>query len=323
MSNKDKWEMPIKINVVKKNMQKKETGQNKIAKNKTEITQKLTAKLNLLQNTPPKADGGAYAGAIAIIGGGNLGKSIALGLVQSNYAKPENIIVTRRNVAAINDLQQMGITTTTNNVVAVQQANIVLLCVKPYQIAEVIKTIQKAITNNHIIISVVTGVSLVDLQLMITKKIALFRAMPNTAIAVQQSMTCISHSNATNEHIETVTQLFANVGRVAIIEDALMDAATVLGACGTAYAMRYIRANIQGGIEIGFDSKTATLIAAQTVLGAADLLLQKNTHPEAEIDKVTTPKGCTIAGLNEMEHQGFSSSLIKGIQTSYYKIVKV
>ena len=112
------------------------------------------------------------------------------------------------------------------------------------------------------------------------------------------------------------------LGKVVVINENLMDAATVLGACGTAYAMRYIRANIQGGIEIGFDAVTANLIAAQTVKGAADLLLQKGTHPEQEIDKVTTPKGCTIAGLNEMEHQGFSSSLIKGIATSYNKIVK-
>ena len=99
-----------------------------------------------------------------------------------------------------------------------------------------------------------------------------------------------------------------------------MNAATVLGACGTAFAMRYIRANIQGGIEIGFDAATASLIAAQTVKGAAELLLTTHTHPEQEIDKVTTPKGCTIAGLNEMEHQGFSSSLIKGIAASFAKI---
>ena len=88
------------------------------------------------------------------------------------------------------------------------------------------------------------------------------------------------------------------------------------------HAMRYIRANIQGGIEIGFDAATASLIAAQTVKGAAELLLQKGTHPEQEIDKVTTPKGCTIAGLNEMEHQGFSSSLIRGITVSFNKIIK-
>jgi pyrroline-5-carboxylate reductase len=128
--------------------------------------------------------------------------------------------------------------------------------------------------------------------------------------------------NATAGQIKLVEELFSTVGKVVVIEEKLMDAATVLGACGTAYAMRYIRANIQGGIEIGFDAKTASLIAAQTVKGAAELLLQKGSHPEQEIDKVTTPKGCTIAGLNEMEHQGFSSSLIKGIATSYDKIVK-
>jgi pyrroline-5-carboxylate reductase len=135
-------------------------------------------------------------------------------------------------------------------------------------------------------------------------------------------MTCLSCANATDAQIKLVEDLFATVGKVVVIEEKLMDAASVLGACGTAYAMRYVRANIQGGIEIGFDAKTASLIAAQTVKGAAELLLQKGSHPEQEIDKVTTPKGCTIAGLNEMEHQGFSSSLIKGIATSYDKIVK-
>ncbi len=161
-----------------------------------------------------------------------------------------------------------------------------------------------------------------EIETMIKKKIPVFRAMPNTAIAIQESMTCISYSNASDTQINFVKELFTKLGKVAVIDEKLMDAATVLGACGTAFAMRYIRANIQGGIEIGFDSATANLIAAQTVKGAAELLLQKGTHPEQEIDKVTTPKGCTIVGLNEMEHQGFSSSLIKGIATSYDKIVK-
>jgi pyrroline-5-carboxylate reductase len=134
-------------------------------------------------------------------------------------------------------------------------------------------------------------------------------------------MTCISENNASKEQIQFVTDVFNPLGKTVFIEEKLMDAATVLAACGTAYAMRYIRANIQGGIEIGFSAAVASLIAAQTVKGAAELLLQKNTHPEQEIDKVTTPKGCTIAGLNEMEHQGFSSSLIKGVITSYNKIV--
>ncbi len=146
--------------------------------------------------------------------------------------------------------------------------------------------------------------------------------MPNTAAAIQQSMTCLSFNNATEKQIAFAKELFSTIGKIAVIEEKLMDAATILGSCGTAYALRYIRASIQGGIEIGFDANTASLIAAQTVKGAAELLLQKGAHPEQEIDKVTTPKGLTITGLNEMEHQGFSSAIIKGITTSYNKIVK-
>jgi pyrroline-5-carboxylate reductase len=280
-----------------------------------------TNKTKAVAKNPP-LEGREAFGGIAIIGGGNLGKSIAIGLVQSSFCEAKNITVTRRNTAPLKDLQEMGIVASDNNNAAVKNAKVVLVCVKPYQIAEVISSIKKDISTSHIIISVVTGVSIIELQKMIVKKVAIFRAMPNTAIAVMQSMTCISNLNATADQKSIVENLFNNVGKTVFIEDALMDAATVLGACGTAYALRFIRAKIQGGIEIGFDSKTASLIAAQTVLGAADLLLQKNTHPEAEIDKVTTPKGCTIAGLNEMEHQGFSSSLIKGVLTSYNKITK-
>jgi len=168
-------------------------------------------------------------------------------------------------------------------------------------------------------VSVVTGIWIKDIQEIVGEGFPVFRAMPNTAIAIKESMTCICSVHASQEQTAFVSGAFDTLGKSVFIEEKLMDAATVLGACGTAYAMRYIRANIQGGIEIGFSAKVASLIAAQTVKGAAELLLQKNTHPEQEIDKVTTPKGCTIAGLNEMEHQGFSSSLIKGIVTSYKK----
>jgi pyrroline-5-carboxylate reductase len=189
-------------------------------------------------------------------------------------------------------------------------------------VKEVVEAIKKDLTPSHILVSVVTGVMISDMEEVIRKKMPLFRAMPNTAIAIRESMTCLSSFNANEEQIKLINDIFCTLGKVVTIDEKLMDAATVLGACGTAYAMRYIRANIQGGIEIGFDAQTASLIAAQTVKGAADLLLQKGSHPESEIDKVTTPKGCTIAGLNEMEHRGFSSSLIKGVVASYDKILK-
>ncbi len=259
---------------------------------------------------------------IAIIGGGNLGSAIAEGLLKSKFCKATDIVITKRNTATLKNLETKGVRITAVNIDAVSKAELIILAVKPYQVNEVINSFKAALTSKHILVSVVTGVLIKDLEALIVKKLPVFRAMPNTAIAIQQSMTCLSFNNAAATQISFVTKLFSTLGKVAVINENLMDAATVLGACGTAYAMRYIRANIQGGIEIGFDAATASLIAAQTVKGAAELLLEKGSHPEQEIDKVTTPKGCTIAGLNEMEHQGFSSSLIKGIATSYNKIVK-
>lgn len=257
---------------------------------------------------------------IAIIGGGNLGTAIAEGLIKSRFALAADISVTRRNYAALAPLAAKGVHTGNDNLEAIRQSDVIILAIKPFQVSEVLQSVKKAWKPGQLLISVVSGVLIDEIQGLLPRKLAVCRAMPNTAIAIRESMTCLSFSAASPEQIEWVTALFSALGKAVLIDEKLMDAATVLGACGTAYAMRYIRANIQGGIEIGFDAKTANLIAAQTVKGAAELLLQKGTHPEQEIDKVTTPKGCTIAGLNEMEHQGFSSSLIKGIASSFKKI---
>lgn len=260
---------------------------------------------------------------IAIIGGGNLGTAIAEGLLKSGFARPKDITITKRNTATLKSLKEKGVQVMSDNNLAVNNSELIILAVKPFQVKEVLEGFKKELQPaRHLLVSVVTGVFIEDLNTVIRKKLPLFRAMPNTAIAIQQSMTCLSSANANAAQVKLVEDMFSVLGKVVTIDEKLMDAATVLGACGTAYAMRYIRANIQGGIEIGFDAATASLIAAQTVLGAAELLLLQKTHPEQEIDKVTTPKGCTIAGLNEMEHQGFSSSLIKGIATSYNKITK-
>lgn len=260
---------------------------------------------------------------IAIIGGGNLGSAIAEGLIAAAYCQPEDLIITRRNTAVLAGLAAKGVQVTSDNKAAVTQAGMVILAVKPYNYEEILGELKDLLKpSQHILVSVVTGAWIDQLNKIVGEKMAIVRAMPNTAIAIRQSMTCLAFSNTTNQQMEQVIGLFDQLGRTAIIDEKLMDAATVLGACGTAYAMRYIRANIQGGIEIGFDAQTASLIAAQTVMGAAELLLQTGNHPEQEIDKVTTPKGCTIAGLNEMEHRGFSSSLIRGITASYNKIIK-
>ena len=257
---------------------------------------------------------------LTIIGGGNLGSAMAEGLLDSGFLKPEQLTITKRNTASLTRFKDAGINITSDNLEAVRNSKYIIVAVKPYHIEELLTSVREAFQPGQIVISVVTGIWMKDIQNWVGNEITVFRAMPNTAIAIRESMTCISHLNAKRDEIEFVDKLFQTVGRVTLIDEKLMDAATVLGACGTAFAMRFIRANIQGGIEIGFDAEKASFIAAQTIKGAAQLLLMHKTHPESEIDKVTTPKGCTIAGLNEMEHQGFSSSLIKGVITSYKKI---
>lgn len=260
---------------------------------------------------------------IAIIGGGNLGSAIAEGLIKSKFVSPQHITVTRRNLEAIQRLNTLGVNTTSDNALAIQGSEVIIVALKPYNVREVLSQLKANFNpSKHIVISVVTGIFLKDLLQIVDNGVPIFRAMPNTAIAIQESVTCLCHQGATEEQVKYVSDLFDQLGITISLDEKLMDAATVLGACGIAYALRFIRASTQGGIEIGFDARTANLIAAQTVKGAAELLLKLNRHPEEEIDKVTTPKGCTIAGLNEMEHQGFSSSLIKGICASYNKIVQ-
>ena len=260
---------------------------------------------------------------IAIIGGGNLGSSLAEGFLKSGMAGPRDLIVTRRKIQQLQSLKEVGVAVHSDNAKAAADAQIVILAIKPKQLFDVLKEIKPSLTEKHILISVVTGISIKEIAEEIGTKVPLFRAMPNTAIAIQESMTCISSKNVTPQQKAHVMSVFEKLGRAVFIEDELMSAATVLAACGIAYSLRYIRAASQGGIEIGFDAATAQLIAAQTVKGAASLLLIRGEHPEKEIDRVTTPQGCTIAGINEMEHQGFSSSLIKGIMTSYRSIEKL
>ncbi len=257
---------------------------------------------------------------ITIIGGGNLGRSIADGLLETGYIAPELLTLTRRKVALLESYASQGVAVTADNAEAAAKAQVLILAVKPYQALDVLRQLAGSLQPGCVVVSVVTGVPIADLEAAAGGKNTVVRAMPNTAIAIRESVTCVAAKGASAEEVKTVQDIFDNLGITVTVDEEMMEAATVLGACGIAYALRFIRAATQGGIEIGFDARTASLIAAQTAKGAAELLLQKGLHPEQEIDKVTTPQGCTIVGLNEMEHQGFSSSLIRGILASYRKI---
>ena len=254
---------------------------------------------------------------LAIIGGGNLGKAILNGIVDSNEELFEHIFITRRNADKIKDLESNTVTVTSDNIDAVKNSDVIILAVKPFKIESILDEIKNELSDDKIIISVVTGTEIATMKKYSNAKI--YRAMPNTAVAIKESITMIAGSYDDDSN-KLVKHIFDQVGETVEIEEEMMGAATVLGACGIAFALRYLRAATQGGIEIGFSSKTSQFIAAQTVKGACELILQNGTHPEEEIDKVTTPMGVTISGLNEMEHQGFSSALIKGLITSFNKV---
>ena len=256
---------------------------------------------------------------IAIVGAGNLGTSLVNGLINSNNFSATNFSLSKRKTTSLSSFKEKGCTVTSNNQEAIENADIIVLAVLPQKTDEVLKELANSLNNNQLIISLVTGVKVQEIQNQIGENIPIVRAMPNTAIAIRESMTCISTSPQWKEHIPIVQEIFEQVGETVIINEDQMTSATALCACGVAFFLRAIRAATQGGTEIDFHASAALKMAAQTAKGAASLLLENNSHPEDEIDKVTSPKGCTIAGLNEMEHSGFSSSFIKGITTSAEK----
>jgi len=254
---------------------------------------------------------------VTIIGSGNIGLSLAKGLVKSEFASAADITLTRRNLNALADEASQGFSVSNDNIAAVKGADIVVFAILPQQLKKVLAEVAPEIDKkNQIFVSIVSGVSCADLKAVLGEDATVIRAMPNTAIAIAQSMTCIASDSASDSSLAEVEKMFETVGSVVIINEDLMTSATALCACGIAFFLRAIRAASQGGVEIGFHAHDALKMAVQTAKGAADLLLHTNAHPEGEIDKVTSPKGCTIAGLNEMEHHGFSSAFIKGIKLS-------
>ncbi|MGH7481296.1 MAG: pyrroline-5-carboxylate reductase family protein, partial [Longimicrobiales bacterium] len=204
-----------------------------------------------------------------------------------------------------------------DNAAAVRRAGIVVLAVQPQQLDALLAAVGDALDpGRHTLVSVVSGVRIAQIRGRLGAPLPIVRAMPNTGLAIRESMTCLASDAEGTEILERVRPLFDAVGRTLVIREELMESATALCACGVAFFLRAIRAASQGGVEVGFHPDEALLLAAQTARGAATLLLDGSGHPESEIDRVTTPRGCTIAGLNEMEHRGFSSALIKAILVS-------
>jgi pyrroline-5-carboxylate reductase len=256
----------------------------------------------------------------AILGAGNIGVAIGRGLVDSNLIAGNRVTLTRRRVECLDGFSRLGFSTTCHNGDAIRNSEVLFIAVTPQQLNPLLSEIKGLVDERrHTIVSLVSGVTIAELRKLLDSRVPIIRAMPNTAIAIRRSMTCLSTESGADGALTLVKEIFDSLGRTLVISEDLMVPATALCACGVAFFLRAIRAASQGGIEIGFHAEDALFMAAQTALGAAALLAQPGSHPEREVDKVTTPQGCTISGLNQMEHNGYSSALIKGIVPSAEK----
>lgn len=258
---------------------------------------------------------------ITIIGGGNMGGAIALGLASGSKIAASNITVINRRQEKADELLKRNnqINSVVNDYTSINNADIIILGVKPWMIEDILTTYKRQIKDNQIIVSVAAGITLHQLAEWTYPASPLYRVIPNTAIAVKQSMTFVTSKNATSQQDSLILDLFNELGKALLIEEKQFSAVTSLSSCGIAYAFRYIRAAMEGGVEIGVKADQAKEIVMQTLQGAIELLEANQSHPEAEIDKVTTPGGITIKGLNEMEHAGFTSSVIRGLKASNVK----
>ena len=264
---------------------------------------------------------------ISIIGSGNIGGAIARGLAKGTMFKASDITCTAQSDETLEKMRKIDpdFILTHDNVEAARNADIIIIAVKPWRVEMIIDEIKSVLDfEKQIIVSVAAGVTFDLLNTYLTKNTdfdclatpTIFRIMPNTAIEVMSSMTFVSARNASKEQTDLIIHIFNELGNAMLVEERLMGAGTALASSGIAFALRYIRAAIEGGVELRFYPKQAQEIVVHTVKGAVDLLLENKSNPEMEIDKVTTPGGITIKGLNEMELSGFTSSVIRGLKAS-------
>lgn len=259
---------------------------------------------------------------IAIIGCGNMGGAMARGLAaDAEFAASNALAVSNRSRGKLDALKAEfpAVEVSTDNREEAAGADVVIYAVKPWLIDEVVGDMRPVLNAGQLMVSVVAGVPFSHLRELFAfpeGTAPLFRVIPNTAISIGESMTAIAADGASAEQQAVVSGIFDRLGASVVVEERLMAAATSLCSCGTAYAMRYMRAAMEAGVELGLYPDQAKRIVAQTVKGAADLLMASGGHPEAEIDKVTTPGGITIRGLNRMEACGFTNAVIEGHKAS-------
>lgn len=259
---------------------------------------------------------------ISIIGAGNMGGAIARGLSKGTTVQASNIRVSDISADHLQALQTFApeISISRTNAEIIKDADIIILAVKPWLVETVAKEIEHKIDyKKQIIVSIAAGVDFEKLSELFDTEASIFRVIPNTAIDILESVTTIAAQKATKEQQDLVLTLFAEMGKAFLVPESQLNAFMSLSSCGIAYAFRYIRAAMEGGVEMGIYPAVAKEVIIQTLRGAIGLLEANDIHPEVEIDKVTTPGGITIKGLNEMEANGFSNAVIKGLKASHLK----
>lgn len=252
---------------------------------------------------------------IAVLGSGKLGEALISGMLDAGIVKKEQFIATAAHRERLDLIQKkLGIETTLSNGEAVRKAQLVLLCVKPQTVEEVIRQIADDLTLDHLLISVAASVSSKLIENILDKPIPVIRTMPNTPCLIRKGMTAISPGrNARPEHVEQARMIFDAIGRSLIVDEKHMDAVTGLSASGPAFVYIIIESFIEAGVKVGLPREVATKLAAQMVLGASSMVLETGEHPAKLKDIVTTPAGCTIDGILELEEGGLRVTLIKAV----------
>ena len=253
---------------------------------------------------------------ISVIGAGAMGGATVEGLIKGEQFKNEDITVSDPSQVVVDKFAKLGVNVTTNNQQAAQTADIVCVVVKPWLVERVLSGIKADLDpQKQILIVIAAGVPSASIKEWLGANCPpLFLVIPNIAIAQLASMTFIVPCDTTQQQTELVQGIFNDMGTSLLTDEQHLASGTTLASCGIAYAMRYIRAAAEGGVELGFKADDAKKIVMQTMKGAVELLEASGMHPEAAIDLVTTPGGLTIKGLNEMEHAGFTSAVIRGLK---------
>lgn len=246
-----------------------------------------------------------------------MGGAIACGLAASGGFGAGEIVCSDCMAARAEMLHEKYdiISASTDNRAAAAGADVVVVAVKPWYAQSVIGELGPSFDPaRQMLVSVVAGLGAEEIAGWLGCTPAIFCVIPNTAVSIGKGMTFIAPFNADEAQVASVRELFGLLGGAMVVDSKMLTTGMILASCGIAFALRYLRASAEGGVELGCTPQQATEIAARTMIGAAELLLHNGSHPEQEIDRVTTAGGITIRGLNEMEHAGFTSAVIRGLK---------